>query len=263
MQIDYHCAPDRSSPMECAVSFSGQIYPDDTVGYLRIASETGRHPIEPIGVGEFRIGSGSNCHLRFEESDVPEVQAILVADRDGVVLQTVSPSVSVVINGSEETECRLADGDLLELGSHRLLFRLVAVQNRITLDEESFNAAEVDAVQAEDVVDRLNEQIELVEELTHSPVEGLAELMKSVANFGDTVVAQQESDETVSELEQVKSLLLKHHEASRIRLESLTEVLDNVVRQQKLIADTLEVMSGRIQQLDNDGQNFPQRRHSA
>ena len=245
------------------MSFSGQIYPDDTVGYLRIASETGRHPIEPIGLGEFRIGSGANCHLRFEESGVPEVQAVLFADGDGVLLQTCSESTPVVINGSEETECRLCDGDLLELGSHRLLFRLVAAQNRITLDEESFTTAELHAARAEEVVDRLTEQVEIVEELAHSPVDGLAELMKSVANFGETVVTQEESGEAVSELQQVKSLLLKHHEASRIRLESLTEVLDNVVRQQKLIADTLEVMSSRIQQLDNDGLNFMQRRQSA
>ena len=109
----------------------------------------------------------------------------------------------------------------------------------------------------------MSEQVEIVEELAQTPAEGLAELMQSIANFGTETVDAVNGDATGSELQQVKTLLLKHHEASRIRLESLTEVLDNVVRQQKLIADTLEVMSGRIQQLDSDGQSFPQRRQSA
>ena len=60
--------------------------------------------------------------------------------------------------------------------------------------------------------------------------------------------------------QELKGILHKHHEASRLRLESLTEVLNNVVKQQKLIADTLEVMSTRIQALDNSS---TQRRASA
>ena len=151
------------------------------------------------------------------------------------------------------------------MGSHRLLFRLVAAQRRITLDEEAFTKAEPGdtELEAEAIVDRLNEQVEIVEELARTPAEGLTELMQSIANFGTETADASKQDTEGSELQQVKTLLLKHHEASRIRLESLTEVLDSVVRQQKLIADTLEVMSSRIQQLDSDGQNFPQRRQSA
>lgn len=248
------------------MSFSGQIYPEDTVGYFRIASKTGRHPVEPVCVGEFRIGSGSNCHLRFGESDVSEVCAVLNVERDVVLLQSAVSGSPVVVNGSPTVECRLADGDLLEIGEQRLLFRLATCQNRITLDEEAFAVSEEQNNQRdtpEQLVDRLSEQIELVEELAHTPDTGIVELMQAVAEAGSSDQSRPAAEEA-TELEQVKALLLKHHEASRIRLESLTEVLDSVVRQQKLIADTLEVMSERIQAVNTDGgYSQSQRRASA
>lgn len=247
------------------MSFSGQIYPEDTIGYLRIASDTGRHPIEPIGPGEFRIGSGPGCHLRFEGASIPDVQVVLLADRDSVLLRCTSEAPPVIVNGAEETEYRLCDGDLLEVGSHRLLFRLIAAQNRITLDEEAFVSPENSAEErsAEDLVDSINTQIELVEELSHSPDAALADLMKTVAAFGEEAAEVNRKVESATEFQQVKSLLLRHHEASRIRLESLTQVLNNVVQQQKLIADTLEVMSDRIQKLSGEGPGYQQHRQSA
>ena len=88
------------------MSFSGQIYPEETVGYFRIASDSGRQPIHPVSIGEFRVGSGASCHLRFGAEGVPEVQAVLSVERDVVLLQAVDPNVPVVVNGATATECR-------------------------------------------------------------------------------------------------------------------------------------------------------------
>jgi len=255
------------------VNTSGQIYPDDTVGYFRIASKTGgREPIEPVALGEFLIGSAAHCHLRFGDWKIPDVHTILSVDRDIVLLHAAVAEPPVFVNGVAETECRLEDGDLLELGDYRLLFRLAASENRITLDEEVFAAspdspkdAAVKSVKtAEQVVEQLEEQIQLVEELAHSPNDGIVELLKAVAD------SQQPASTTGTpstatggdELQQVTSLIQKHHDASRIRLESLTEVLNNVVSQQKMIADTLQVLSDRVQSLDS-GNSYQQRRASA
>ena len=253
------------------VSLTGQIYPDDTVGYFRIASATGRQPIEPIALGKFLIGSASQCHLRFGNSEIPEVHTVLNVERDAVLLQSSVTDPPILVNGLAETECRLSDGDMLELGDHRMLFRFAASEQRITLDEEQFDqrlsSGEVrvdNVVSAEQLVDRLEEQINLVEELTHSPNDAMMDLLRAVteANATDTTDERAVAVPMPTELQQVTSLLQKHHEASRIRLESLTEVLDNVVRQQKLIADTLEVLSERVQALDT-GTGFQQRRASA
>jgi len=258
--------------MEGVMSFAGQIYPDDTVGYFRIASSTGRQPIEPIAIGQFLIGSGADCHLRFGNAGLADVHCILNVEADSVLLTTKSSQPSVLINGVPETECRLNDGDMLEVGKYRMLFRFAAAEQRITLDETEFaeatNAGESTehsrAQSVDQLVDRLQEQLDLVEELSHSPDDAMVDLLKAVAEAGKEESLQKATSVAApaSDLQQVTALIQKHHEASRIRLESLTEVLDNVVRQQKLIADTLEVLSDRVQSATADT-DFQHRRASA
>lgn len=245
------------------MTFSGQIYPNDTVGYFRIASATDRQPIEPVAVGEFKIGAADNCQLRLGDSQIAPVHTTLTVDREQVVLKCHQAEPPALVNGTARSECRLVDGDLLEIGDHRLLFRLVGADERITLDETRFGS-ESPSNTTRELVDRLEEQIELVEELSTTPDSAVMELLEAVTR---TAADESNSASTVSataaassDLQQVTELLQRHHEASRIRLESLTEVLNNVVTQQKLIADTLEVMSGRIQALDNSN---IQRRASA
>jgi hypothetical protein len=250
------------------VSFTGQIYPDNTVGYFRIASATGRQPIEPVAMGEFLIGSAAHCHLRFGDAGIPDVHTTLHVAREIVLLRSETTKPGILVNGQLETECRLADGDMLELGRHRMLFRLSAAEQRITLNEEQFAAADVkqravlveDGLNVQQLVDRLEEQLDLVDELTHSPDDAMLDLLKAVAGAGSKESLQREDQG--SELQEVKQLIQKNQEASRIRLESLTAVLDNVVRQQKMIADTLEVLSDRIQAIDA-GPGYQQRRASA
>ncbi|MEQ9411699.1 MAG: FHA domain-containing protein [Fuerstiella sp.] len=246
------------------MSFSGQIFPHDTIGYFRIASATGRQPIEPVPCGEFRIGSAASCQLRIGDSGIPDVHTILHVDRDEVRMQSCVSEPPILINGAPTTECRLQDGDLVELASHRLLFRMVAADNRITLDEGAFaDTDDSTDPTPEQLVDRLQEQLDIVEQLTRAPDEAVLELLTAVARSAAPVGSVDQSVSSPStELQQIRTLLQKHHEASRIRLESLTEVLNNVVRQQKLIADTLEVMSSRIQALDSSS-GFQQHRASA
>lgn len=247
------------------MSFSGQIYPNDTVGYFRIASATGRQPIEPIALGEFRIGSAPHCQLRLGDATIPDIHTVLTVERSGVLLQSRVTDPPVLVNGTPTTESLLLDGDLVELEDHRLLFRMVAEEDRITLDESAFTTNDGDN-STDRLVEKLDEQFDLIEELTRTPDQAVVELLTAVAK---TATSQQQpatqpgaANSAATELEQVKNLLQRHHEASRLRMESLTEVLDNVVRQQKLIADTLEVMSARIQALDTDN-GYNQHRASA
>ena len=234
------------------MEFSGQVYPNDTVGYFRIATVSGRQPIEPIALGQFLIGSGPSCQLRLGSSGIPEVHTMLAVEQDCIQLSAKAAEPVVYVNGSEVRECELQDGDLVEIADHKMLFRRVGAEERITLDETTFGS--VADKTAEELVDKLEEQIHLVEELAQSPDRNLLQLLQAVASSttgSNESVAESQPPEVSDELQQVKSLLETQHEASRIRLESLTEVLDNVVRQQKLIADTLEVLSNRIQALDS------------
>lgn len=240
------------------MSFSGQIYPDNTVGYFRIASETGRQPIEPVAVGTLRIGSGPDCHLRLGDELVPGVHTVLTVDSEQVLLQCLHTEQPAHVNGLPTLECKLHDGDLLEIGQHRLLYRSLVAEDKITLDEHSF------AVTTDDVnelVERIEQQLEIVDALTDTPQDALQDLLHAAGEETRTIPPVEPAKNT-DQLQQLTELLGQHHEASRIRLESLTEVISNVVRQQKLIADTLEVMSTRLQSL-SDQMDPPSRRASA
>ncbi len=254
------------------MKFSGQIYPNDTVGYFRVASSARRQPIEPVSIGEFLIGSAAHCHLRFGDDGIPDVHTRVTVERNHVRLTCEVAEPALLVNGTATSECQLFDGDMLEVCGQRMLFRLAADEGRITLDEEAFLLDASSASQArtaEELVDRLEEQLELVEDLTRTPEDGILELLNAVAQTSarstKTVVrhaAATFDSAGESDLDHVAGMIQKHHEASRIRLESLTEVLDNVVKQQKLIADTLAVMSERIQALDSDS-GYQRRRASA
>ena len=109
------CSEDSNHAMEGAVSFSGQIYPENTVGYFRLASESGRAPIEPVCQGEFLIGSGPQCQLRLGGPGVPEVHTILIVEAQSITVKPLESQPSLVKNGSPCETGPLEDGDLLEL----------------------------------------------------------------------------------------------------------------------------------------------------
>lgn len=222
--------------------------------------------MEPFTAGEIRIGSGRGCQLRFGDPGIPDVHTTITVTPEAVILQCHCQQPELIVNGSPVTECRLHDGDMLELLDHRLLLRLTHCEDRITLDEDSF-AAGGDTVSAEQIVDRLQEQVELIESLTDYPEQQIARLLHAAVEASrprdGASVTVPASTQTSSDhnLQLILSLLQKQHEAGRIRMESLATVLNNVVHQQKIIADTLETLSSRIQSLDNN--LYPHRRASA
>ena len=122
------------------MTISGHVFPNDAVGYFRIASPSRRQQVEPVTVGTFLLGSGVDCHLRFGSDQIPEVHTELTVEPSRVMMSAKAAYPPVYVNGTAETECRLYDGDLLELGSERLLFRFSAAEQRITLNETQFLA---------------------------------------------------------------------------------------------------------------------------
>lgn len=241
------------------MNYSGHIYPDNTVGYFRVASASGRQPVQPVATGEFLIGSGSQCDLRFGDAGIPDVHTVLQVEEDVVMLSCKADSPQLLLNGQPETGCKLSDGDMIELGSHRMLFRLAASAERITLDEDGFTQV-ANVSDVETLVDHIDEQIQLIDDLAQTPDQAVMELLQAAQKAeAEAQMAQPATSST--QLQEVKELIQQQHEASRIRMESLTEVLDNVVKQQKLIADTLEVLSERVQGIDTT--SFPPRRASA
>lgn len=243
------------------MSISGHVFPNDAVGYFRIASPTRRQPIEPVTVGSFLLGSGGDCHLRFGDETIPAVHTELTVEPGRVMMSAKVAYPPVYVNGTVETECRLYDGDLLELGTERLLFRFSSADQRITLNEREFlegldsNSEQITAQNSvmaeptvETLVERLEEQVSLVEELTQNDEDGLADLIRSVA--AASASKSGESGDSHSSLQQLAMQVAEHRDSTRLRLDSMTEVLNKVVQQQKLIADSLQALSERVLSFD-------------
>lgn len=241
------------------MSFSGQIYPENTVGYFRLASASGRAPIEPVCRGEFLIGSGPQCQLRLGGPGIPEVHTILTVEAQAITVKPLESQPPLIRNGSPCETGPLQDGDLLELLDHTLLFRRLVEEERITLDETEFSAADATPLE---LIDRMSSELETISGLEETQQKAVERLLSAVNASGAVDKPTSDNEDSQSELQEITRLLHQHHEASRIRLESLTEVLDNVVRQQKQIADALDVMSHRIADLSG-GQGFGGHRASA
>ncbi|MEZ6058952.1 MAG: hypothetical protein R3C19_01170 [Planctomycetaceae bacterium] len=252
------------------MDYSGQLIPNDAVGYFCVASDRVRYPIQVVTSGQFRIGSGRDCHLRLGEGSIPEFLCVVDAADRCARLECSSGSPAVLINGIPATSASLHDGDLIEVESYRLLFRLLSEDTRITLDELHFAPEEQiapDQPNAARLVDLLQQELTLIEEHERTKSDAVAELLAAAEREGDEAhfakAAELPTDLSASEaLLHVIEILNRQQEASRIRMESVTEVLNNVVRQQQAVADTLQVLSERIVALEA-GREFVQRRASA
>ncbi|MEP3479550.1 MAG: FHA domain-containing protein [Fuerstiella sp.] len=250
------------------MTISGHVFPNDAVGYFRIASPSRRQPVEPVTVGTFLLGSGAACHLRFGSDQIPEIHTELTVEPGRVMMSAKAAYPPVYVNGTAETECRLYDGDLLELGPERLLFRFSAAEQRITLNETQFladlaaqandqdsrqmptsdDSSDIASPTIETLVERLEEQVSLVEQLTHDDQDGLAELIRSVAASSE----RQSSSSVNVSLQELAITVAENQQSNRLRLDSMTEVLNKVVQQQKLIADSLQSLSDRVLAFDSN-----------
>ncbi len=260
------------------MDYSGRLIPSDAVGYFCVASENVRHPIQVVTSGRFLVGSGSNCHLRLGERGIPDVLCVVTATERGAMLECSADEPAVLVNGMQAESAALCDGDLLEVGSYRLLFRLLSEETRITLDELHFAPASQTPSKsseptAAELVELLQQELQTIQEHDRTARDSVAELLAAASaateefesghNLAATTAFRVTGEVSASDaLQQVTDILHRQHEASRIRMESVTEVLNNVVRQQQAVADSLQLLSQRIVAMESS-RDFVQRRASA
>src|SRR3954452_2899720 len=70
-----------------------------------------------FGQGEYFLGRGPECHVRFNSDWVSRQHCLLRVREDGVSLRDLASRNGTLVNGRLlESERRLADGDLIQLG---------------------------------------------------------------------------------------------------------------------------------------------------
>lgn len=86
--------------------------------------EAGRVPV-PLVFRNYRVGSGEDCDIRIGDADVSAHQADILVGTDGFTLTDHAGNGRTRVNGEHVERKLLRDGDAIEFGKARFLFREV------------------------------------------------------------------------------------------------------------------------------------------
>ncbi|MCA9060581.1 MAG: hypothetical protein KDA85_18850 [Planctomycetaceae bacterium] len=229
--------------------------PDDAIAYWRLAGDESLRPVRPIKGVECRIGSGADCDLRLAGDGLPGLHSMLRI-KDGVArLTCCAAEPELVVNGTAVRECRLYDGDLVEIGTQRMLFRSASGEERISLCESDFAVGDSGATSedvardAVELVDRIEHELALITELERTTAQSLQELLTSASSLAASEVLGNHVGASVAS-----------HEASGLReqlalqsaqLQTMSEIVEQLVQQQQLTARALQVLGERLETLQS------------
>lgn len=218
---------------------SGQLATDDAVAWIGVQSPSMAHRMESVPAGVFQIGSGSTCHLRLGDECIPDVLALIIADRQQARISCQAASPQLLLNGGPIQDSPLSDGDILEAGPYTLVFRrLQTAVVAVKPDDEV--CTEPSALSAKLLVDRLEDEFATLEVMERTPSTGIREMMSRMAD------APVEADDTpdVIPIDDVRSLLRVLEQGQhrlRLQQEEILQQLDRLTRQNEQIVAALRL----------------------
>lgn len=244
--------------MEGVVKDIVEYLPEDAVAYLRFAEGDTRFPIRPVPEGDFLIGSGPDCDLRLGDGLLPPLHSILRVSATSASCALMVKRPELVVNGDPVRKADLFDGDLLEIGPYRFVFRFVGEQGRIALDTLTVTGHSsgravpaVGSMSAAELVHELELEMEQISALNRSCQQGVAELMSALnalpnagheQGFAPATSHYENSDPAALEV-------TKQLQAQADRIEALSDVLEHVVRQQQIMTQVLHGLTERLSDL--------------
>lgn len=147
---------------------------------LRILRGKSQYPLRAIDQSQFLIGAGSNCQIQLSAGEIPMIFAVLRLDDEGCCLvEAMHSEPAMIVNGTRQRSVSLRHGDRVAIGSYEFEFLSPAGnegQNSLKLD--AFVAAQpnipypliipqvpadLSALSAEELVDRIERELELLE----------------------------------------------------------------------------------------------------
>ena len=243
--------------------------PGDTVAYLRIADGDRRFPFRPIASGLFLLGAGPCCDLRLGLSDVPAIHSVIQVSSDSAEISRVADQPELVVNGEAVCRYQLCHGDVIEIGDVRLAFfqcvsacsDLLRTASQVKMDDADRSR---DAIE---LVTSLEAEMELLS-YEDSSRERIHELLKAAQGaiesrvFADTIrfsdyvpMASHDVGNPMSD----QAVLLARLDAQDLRLNEICSVLEQVVKQQQIIATALQCIVDRMEDIKTSSQPGPLR----
>ena len=230
--------------------------PADAIACLKLAANGRRFPFRPLTNGLFLIGSGPSCDLRLGESGIPSLHSRIEISGKTATISCIGDNPGLFINGQPAVSARLADGDLIEIGDFRAVFQFCQSAtmpaqgtglHSDVLAGTGMNPAMISgsvevrpAVAAERSLDRGVEMLQTAAGRIGAglgpdtlPLEDFVQLRRLAGKTSEPVPAE----------------ILFRIEGLDQRLTEASQVLRDVIRQQQLIAATLQGMAHQLELL--------------
>ena len=242
--------------------------PRDAVAFLRIADSDARFPIRPISEGSFLIGHGTACDLRLGDHEVPALHSILRVTSTSASIALMAERPELVVNGEAVSRAVLQDGDLVEIGDVRLVFRFVtdkattgsvpALSTLLDEDETSVEVTPSVELSATELVTGLEHEFKLLNELQETTVDSIDRLLNAARRSVEgasiklatpplRVVGIDERFLT-SDREQLQEIAAKVKQQES-RLGGVCHVLEQIVTQQQIMTTALQSVADRLTEL--------------
>lgn len=234
--------------------------PPDAVAYLRFPEAEVRFPIRPVPAGDFLVGSGADCDLRLGDGILPPLHSVLRASATEASWTRLVRSPELIVNGASVRQANLHDGDLIEIGPFRLIFRFAAehaetsLQELMTRETTDVAAGSPEAMPVQQLVDAMENELDQLDRWERSVQKGLRELLNAVnqtsgrlrrTRTGTAEAAEQEQQDRVVDQQELDHLLRSQTE----RIDLLNDVLEQVIRQQRMMADVLRNLTQRVSRI--------------
>lgn len=229
--------------------------PEDAVAYLRLADGDTRFPIRPVPEGDFLIGSGPDCDLRLGDGQLPPLHSILRVSEESATCVLMVRSPELVVNGEPVRKAELQDGDLVEIGTFRFVFRFIGEQGRMPLDDLTLQGHRIpspttDAVNLTpaELVSEIEGEMKQVSLLNRTAQQGVAELMAELRKLHTADLRSGRGSDAASELLAGMNSedILRQLQSQADRIEVLSDVLEHVVRQQQVMTQVLHSLTERL-----------------
>ena len=232
--------------------------PPNAVAWLRLADGDSRFPIQAIPVGDFLIGSGSDCDMRLGDGVLPPLHSVIRVTETTASWTTMVRNPPLIVNGDTVRHSQLHDGDLVEIGPFRMTFQLVAcraeAELQALLHEESQNEFLNDAIAEmapDELVHALQVELEQLERMDRSMLTGISDLLRVASNISNAPTF-----DSSSELTDTQADLNRQITEQAEKIESLSEVLQHVVQQQRLMTEVLHNLTEQISRLSQQPPRF-------
>ena len=239
---------------------------------LEIRRGQTEHPVRPIhDSGEkFLIGGDDDCDLQLGGDDIPALHSVLQFDGSDLWIEAVAPEPPLRVNCCEMTACLLRNGDRIEIGAFELFARLDRQHQRLdmthcpnaespsslhlNLDAElDFDPEKISDFSAEDLVDALDREMQMIEHFDRRQKLGADALMDAVWQH------RERPAHLAAEALAFVSDDAGHEDRLRMTPRPIVQEAATVTDQSRDLDRAIEHINDMVQQLEERSQNIERR----